>query len=120
MYKFSTDPKAAPLISFQEMLSVKAVEAVYMDKTLISMHVCLNNVAFDPMEMVDLNHRIYTRSASTFDTISDIDAKDVSKFHYQRGVIAVAGESGKKIWYTIIEMLISKLVHRKAFFYSQI
>jgi len=44
MYKFSTDPKAAPLISFQEMLSVKAVQAVYMDESLVCMHVCLNNL----------------------------------------------------------------------------
>ncbi len=106
MYKFSTDPKAAPLISFQEMLSVKAVQAVYMDESLVCMHVCLNNLTFGSMELVDLNHRIFTRSAATFDAISDIDAKGVSNFHYQRGVIAIAGESGKKIRY-ITEILIS-------------
>lgn len=106
MYKLSNDPNCAPSESFKKLLSVKAVETVYMDQGLICLHVCLNNLTFGSMELVDLNHRIFTRSAATFDAISDIDAKGVSNFHYQRGVIAIAGESGKKIRY-ITEMLIS-------------
>jgi len=86
MYKFSDGQKPVPTKSFKKMLPIKGVKDMYMDANYVCMLICVTN----PTDPDDLNFHIVTRSATTFDDISDIDMKEsIVAFHYMEGVIAV-------------------------------